>query len=137
MYIKDILKDKNKDITKGIWRKLSNVHVECGKGWYNLIIELMEEIEKVCGTEVDNLEILQIKEKYGALLVYASTSVDEVFQLLCDYEIRSRKVCELCGKFGILCIKNYWIKTLCPSCKEKMGFKDDKILDKVWEKQCF
>lgn len=119
---------------------------EMGDGWYELMTDLCTEITAAyerAGVPVD-LEVAQIKEKWGGLRFYYSTpdhpveihAIDifgvgslrhnggesplqnEITDIVRRYEEKSFTVCEVCGKPGIL-RKMCWVRTLCDECFAK------------------
>ncbi len=87
--------------------------IQCHAGWHSLYEPLIKEIESIGG------EVLQVKEKFGALRVYYKLphgTPEEVkqrlFQLKSDAEDLSVHMCEVCGKPGSL-IRASWFKTRC------------------------
>jgi len=100
-----------------------------GDGWFDLIYRICEEIDgfyKVNKADINNLRILQIKEKYGGLRFYIGSYIDEEQNIIDFYEEKSYHVCELCGKEGKLRIKNGWYTTVCDECKDKLGYSEIK-----------
>ena len=105
--------------------------IDIGPGWENLIVKLCEEIVntiKDTGVEID---ILQIKEKFGTLRFYITRNqkalnednkyiLSLVNSLISEAEDQSGRVCETCGSTKNVkteeC-RNYYIKTLCKQCK--------------------
>ena len=86
-------------------------------GWNNLFEELLSELEPY------DVEIGQVKEKYGTLTVYAYSEAndDEVQKILRKYEEKSKHICELCGDKGEMKIlSGDWLKVLCDKCEEKI-----------------
>ena len=91
----------------------SNMFIETGDGWFQLIYDLCKEIEAVYKREgiVANIIVDAIYEKYGVLhfdfffeksrLEYFSYE-EEIIKLVNDYEDRSETICEECGNIGIL-----------------------------------
>jgi len=91
---------------------LENVVRQVGKGWHSLV----EECYQIC---VDNeLDITQVKEKYGTLQFYVSHGTSEIFDKIEDICARSANICEGCGKKGKIVDIHGWYYTLCQSCKE-------------------
>ena len=89
-------------------------HIYCRDGWYNLIYETLKRIYELN----KSVTILQIKEKFGALRIYARTDKDEnnnwenIIDIIDLSEIKSKKICELCGKEGSLTNYHGWLKTI-------------------------
>jgi hypothetical protein len=98
--------------------------VECGPGWYQLIIDCDLELGAI-----DPLyQVLQIKEEFGTLRYYFSTSDGrehlrkKMNEVVAVYEYVSSHKCELCGDMGAKMHKNSygWMKTVCESCKAEV-----------------
>jgi hypothetical protein len=92
--------------------------IECGDGWFQLLWNLFGEIEKKYkekGRRVE-IEISQIKEKYGTLNVYLWSDIPEIQHLVEKYETLSESVCEQCGAKGRLREVRDWLSTLCDRC---------------------
>ena len=89
-------------------------------GWYNIIWDLTEKIEKeLKKNPVKDFEIVQIKEKFGGLRFYVSCASEKIFKMIHKAEDLSFKTCEVCGAPGTTDISHPWYLTLCPKCKEK------------------
>ena len=94
--------------------------MECGDGWYYIIDEALHLINQVCiKFEHEDIAVAQIKEKYGQLriyMTYGECSNDDVWMMIeCITEAalqKSRSCCELTGKYGVLCKRGSWVKTL-------------------------
>jgi len=71
---------------------------ECGAGWLPLFCNFAEEVNKL---DIEDLRIMQIKEKCYRLIIYTEAKgvdaykVDELEDIL---ECESSKVCECCGE---------------------------------------
>jgi hypothetical protein len=90
---------------------------ECGDGWFDLLDSCLSEIKKKINNKY-NFYITQIKEKFGTLRIYYSSSgsmedEEDITKILLKYEIKSCKVCELCGKKAKLRRIHSWVYTLC------------------------
>jgi hypothetical protein len=91
----------------------------CGEGWFPLIYELLDKIQAIVDKtpELSDIEVTEIKEKYGGLRFYINYGTDEIFDIIDEYEKKSYTICERCGKPGKLTKNNYrWYKTLCNNC---------------------
>lgn len=93
-----------------------------GKGWEELVRELLQGIEDVLPEE-HLFKVNQIKEKFGGLRFYSfypdlsAETQREVNRLIDLAESRSFGICEICGKPGESepgGSRYGWIKTLCP-----------------------
>lgn len=88
-----------------------------GIGWKELLDELKDGLEILC-TDGNDIEIQQIKEKFGGLRVYFSSSEDiyeQAGDLVRRAERAAWKTCEVCGQDG-KSRPGGWIKTLCDDC---------------------
>jgi len=96
-------------------------------GWNSIIISLSEKInDYVKGwREEDKPKVMQIKEKFGRLRYYITTSDNVIFKLIRKAEDESVQTCETCGNKND--IKDHkrgqrkygWIKRLCENCGEE------------------
>ena len=121
-----------------------NYKVECGKGWKGLYQPLID----LCS--LYNIQILQVKEKFGGLRFYvAGKRLNEILPLIAAAEQASFHVCEECGEegrdfdpTGIPIFKTTtggsktsgWIKSLCTPCRDKwdasrrtLGYQDEEM----------
>lgn len=89
--------------------------ISCDKGWYPLITELDKAL-----VELDpNYTIHQVKEKFGGLRYYASSTSSVAHDLIDEAERKSYTICELCGAPAQLMKTNSkypWYKTVCSAC---------------------
>lgn len=103
---------------------------DIGDGWFKLIAELLEAIEDIYQNSnlsmEDDFTVTQIKEKYGTLRFYASSTLKEVQDLIDLYEAKSETVCEDCAKAGSLHVRSDYFLTLCEHCASKKGFEKVK-----------
>lgn len=89
------------------------------RGWWPLIKSLLGDL-KAMGFSKDNLQITQVKEKFGGLRFYTfgngvTVSTDmatAMFNRIYDAEKQSGVTCEQCGEIGAL-REGRWLKTLC------------------------
>jgi hypothetical protein len=95
---------------------------ECGDGWFNLLDNLMTEIDNT--GHPDLVYIAQIKEKFGTLRFYVNfekcedTIYNKIYEIIQNYEEVSETTCEVCGKPGTL-RGGGWLRTLCDDCETK------------------
>ncbi|MCT8974995.1 hypothetical protein N4T77_00130 [Clostridium sp. CX1] len=127
-FIEETLKEKYPHINTSdhMWNELVNASIECGCGWYDLIIELVgkiEEIYKKKNISISEFKIERIREKYGQLYFDAESRIKEVYIIISEYENKSNTVCDECGKVGKLCERNGWLETLCEKCAHENGYK--------------
>lgn len=93
-------------------------HFECGDGWYYLLYRLSQRISYIL--QRDNLDCyaVQVKEKFGGLRFYMSTTNDEIENEISMAEKIAEKTCEKCGKPGELINNRGWMITSCKDCYE-------------------
>ncbi len=90
--------------------------LQCGDGWFQLIIDLCEEIKQTFG-DIPNFKFSQVKEKFGGLRAYTNPTSEKVYSIIHKYEVKSFTICEDCGAPGEHSVPNgTWIRTLCPTC---------------------
>ncbi len=95
-------------------------------GWYPLITDCDHRL-----SELDaNYVVHQVKEKFGTLRYYCEPSVktrsaqaDSFRAIIVEAERTSATTCERCGQRGQLCNRKYWLKTLCDSCAQFLGYE--------------
>ncbi len=96
---------------------------ECGDGWFNLIDELSAKLESMIIPFVEDPDIdldlipcaSQVKEKWGMLRFYMSSSTPEMDEAIEEAEDRSATICEVCGDPGTL-YESGWCKVRCNEC---------------------
>jgi len=98
---------------------------EVGDGWHDIIYKLSDKLEKMIKEyEKKNpdakgiMKASQVKEKFGTLRYYMTSSTDEMEKVISKAESQSAKTCEVCGKPGDLTGKG-WYRTLCNKCVKK------------------
>ncbi len=86
--------------------------IDCEHGWNEIIANCHQELKTID----DEYTIAQIKEKFGTLKYYFSSSNPSLYKQMCGvvskYEKMSSSTCELCGSPGATRNSGY-IKTLC------------------------
>ena len=91
---------------------------ECGDGWFNIIDQLMGNIQHHIdwrnrkGEVVLQVTVDQVKEKFGTLRFYYTGGDDYVRGLVSMAESMSGVTCESCGNPG-KSTGGGWIKTVC------------------------
>ena len=102
-------------------------------GWVNSFVpQLKDELFELLGSYVEQFIVLQIKEKFGKLVIYFNFDLngldneyvedieelcEEIENLLNKYEEISSKTCIVCGESGIM-RDDYWITPWCDKCYE-------------------
>lgn len=92
---------------------------QCGDGWFNLIDELCRKIQEHCDSIASahtcrQVVATQVKEKFGCLRFYTNNSCSDVDQIIYDAEVKSQKICEVCGEEGKIISKGGWLMCRCP-----------------------
>ncbi len=92
---------------------------ECGDGWFPLIEGLST---KICGVilqypreERKYYYVEQVKEKFGTLRFYMSTTTSDLDDLIYDAERASSLICEVCSAPGTV-RSGTWLSCLCEEC---------------------
>lgn len=99
-------------IMDGYTRELAKLSVE--RGWH----ELLDIVFDLKPTETT---IVQVKEKFGGLRIYAHDSTPQFSKVLIESEEKSFKTCELCGLPGTTTKEGFTVMTRCPLHKGKMS----------------
>lgn len=120
-----------------------------GKGWNNLILECLKEVEALAKEQPSEwnlkIEIAQIKEKFGSLIIYFNIDSDleleklenpteesekfnkvksDIYEISNKYYHLSNQICEKCGSTENVTRGNpehkgyQWIKTYCKTCHQ-------------------
>lgn len=96
--------------------------IECGDGWYQIIDDLCGIIQQYIDArrgEIEQIEALQVKEKYGTLRFYISNGDDIIDGMIAYAEYLSGRTCEVCGSRDGVSQTSGWIVTLCSECLAK------------------
>lgn len=97
--------------------------LEHGDGWLTIVEELCKLIqhhidqEQKKNPDSPQIEILQVKEKFGSMRFYTSHSDDYINGLISMAEHMSGKTCESCGNPGTMRGKG-WMRVRCEPCEE-------------------
>lgn len=104
--------------------------IECGKGWKSLYQPILDKVEEINRKEPDNpIQVLQVKEKFGQLMVYLDRYTNGLFDMCMEASEKSNHVCEECGKPSESRMDKGWIYQLCDKCYDKMKLNQQKILE--------
>ena len=97
---------------------------ECGDGWYNILNQLMSQIQHHIDWKQDRKErfnqgdgciqvtLDQVKEKFGTLRIYYSGGDEYIRGLVSMAQAMSGSTCEVCGNAGKFRGKS-WFYTAC------------------------
>jgi len=110
-------KDDDKTVTCMCWG------CECGDGWYWLLDQLCDCIQSYLDSNakhlnLEQIEVVQIKEKFGGLRFYTSYHIDTVEGMIWFAEQMSLNICEICGSTKDVTQSEGWVNTRCKKCKE-------------------
>jgi hypothetical protein len=83
--------------------------VQCGPGWYRIVLDLDRRIAEVSPAA----RYAQIKEKFGGLRVYLDEHDAETKALSEHAEWIAVRTCEACGMPGMLRKDRAYVQTLC------------------------
>ena len=94
----------------------------CGDGWFDLVHRASQKLEKLIIEYKKNNphdpkppRAFQVKQKYGALVIYMSHGTDEMDDVLKEAEERSYRICEKCGCPGKVRSEKRFVQSLCES----------------------
>jgi hypothetical protein len=122
----NLYRDKDAPITES----LIPFGFECSDGWFQLIWDLSEALEKeileLSGNERWHYRASQVKEKFATLRFHMTGSTDKMNNLINKAEEKSSQTCETCGKQGTT-YRRGWIYTSCADC-EATRIKTDVVL---------
>lgn len=113
---------------------MNDVYFEHQEGWAGIIDKMCSALNHFFELSKNNygFKILQIKEKFGVLVIYyciTEDCSDEVKYIIDAIikaaEIKSRGTCERCGKYGYLRRDSSWIHTYCDDCEKKTKRRKD------------
>ena len=132
----NLMDEFNFMIARNLWsgKKLDFAFpCECSDGWFDLIYNLCQEIQKVLDKEspefIEGFYPVQIKEKFASLRYYTTYGNDEIFKLINEAEGKSEVTCEVCGVKGEVCIRGIWLRCLCEKCRDEQGYRDCRKRD--------
>lgn len=97
---------------------------ECGDGWFNILNQLMGNIQHHIDWKNRNGEVVpqvtldQVKEKFGTLRFYYTGGDDYIRGMVTMAEAMSGTTCEGCGNSGER-RGGGWVRTICNTCEEK------------------
>lgn len=114
----------------------------CGKGWNNILDTMFYQLTQLIALgEIVNIQVNQIKEKFGILRVYIQPTFKTVptdllnhklYKIVTDAETQSASTCEICGEHGKP-RSGGWIKTLCDKHWELHNADKEKCWKEAYE----
>ena len=101
--------------------------IECHNGWYKLLNNLCANIQGYIDlNNIQQVEIVQIKEKFGMLRFYTNFSDNVIDNFIEEAEQESNNTCEICGSTVNIGNTIGWVTTCCENCS--------KTLNRGWKK---
>jgi len=97
---------------------------EVGRGWLPLVYETLDKIQAIVDGDKLDLEITQVKEKYGELRIYTTGYTEKIDDIIQEAADKSVTVCDQCGKEGKLVQVRGWWMTRCEECLRNMEKKN-------------
>lgn len=114
---------KDSDGVATVARSAGYPYFACGDGWFALLWETLSELEIARSNLGIQVNILQVKEKFGQLVVYIDVRNDELNSILAKAYEKSMNICIDCGETPAT-IRHYaWLRPLCDSCNVKAKVK--------------
>jgi hypothetical protein len=102
-----------------------HIFEEWPEGWKSLIENMLAELTTYIQSKIEPpahpFAILQIKEKFGALTVYAAYQDEGHRAILSKYYTLSTHTCMYCAKEGNIEKTNGWLRSVCP--KHSLAWK--------------
>lgn len=121
--------------------------MECDDGWFKLLENCLKKMQYACdafskdGREVQVIAD-QIKEKYGTLRFYYhvvganDVESDIIDDIVTEADRKSQYTCEVTGKDGVICSHGGWMKTLCRTKANELGYKAcDPDTEAYWQEK--
>ena len=88
-----------------------------GDGWFNIIKELSDKLEKMIPETIDNdFKCFQVSERHGGLNFSMTMATDEMYKEIEIAEEKCCQTCEKCGNPGKFTKINGWRCILCENC---------------------
>lgn len=88
-------------------------YFECLVGWYDLLDSLCHRLQEQTDRHgAPQIEVIQIKEKFGTLRFYVGTANDSQSALIDQAESLSALTCDMCGTSATL-RSDGWQRTRC------------------------
>lgn len=84
-----------------------------GDGWYALVSTLCSTIQARAESTGQEVQVTQVKEKFGALRFYSQNGDDHISGMIDLAEELSARTCEICGHPGQKKNVQGWLITRC------------------------
>lgn len=110
---------------------------ECGRGWYPVIYEAFDKIQKYLNNWKNwklrkDFRVVQVKEKFGGLRIYCNFDTDYIDNIINEACRIAYETCENCGtKDNNVSTRTVygWMTTLCEPCANKSEEESAKRLE--------
>jgi hypothetical protein len=101
---------------------------ECNDGWEPLIRKLSEQLTFLSAAEGVDVEVTQVKEKFGTLSFYVNGATEIMYACISNAEGQSAYTCEVCGQYGKTRARGGcgWLKTTCTKHAHELGYSLEK-----------
>jgi predicted nucleic acid-binding Zn ribbon protein len=98
---------------------------ECSPYWYPILEKGFQKISKIVkDNNYKDFRIVQVKEKFGMLEIYAQSYYKEINEVINNMRKECVTICENCGAPGKL-RTNGWFAVLCDKCfYERYGYNE-------------
>ncbi|KAF2816381.1 uncharacterized protein BDZ99DRAFT_566219 [Mytilinidion resinicola] len=93
---------------------------ETGNGWYQIIRCLSISINNIIASaslDPSQFTAVQVKEKFGLLRVYISTTNNAIQDAIYHAVQESSRTCEMCGGPGVQIARGGWMRVSCEPCE--------------------
>lgn len=80
-------------------------------GWHEIARQMIKECEEA----ESNFEIIDLKEKWGAIRMYSQPCTDKISEIEHKYEKLSSRICCKCGKPATK-VSTGWVLPWCDKC---------------------
>ena len=99
-----------------------NIRYEIPSGWEDLTRKALVAIMKLAQSKsiYDDFDIIQVKEKYGRLVIYVSHYDKDIEEIIKLYGDMSEKICSECGKKATMMTVGY-ILPYCSECASHLN----------------
>ena len=111
---------KNKYLRKIVDIKFYRYHKNISKPLMKLRRYILDNFEMETYDKFSNVNITQIKEKFGGLRFYYDGGDEMIHGMVWFAESLSYDICEVCGSHeNVYQTKGGWVQTICEKCKPK------------------
>jgi len=116
-------------------RLFDNIDIGHDFGWYGLTFPILDEIRRYNEKHPEKkIFILQIKQKWGRLVIYTTERPEYLDKMILKARHESQHICETCGASSRLVNMYGCVKTICDEhLKARLqSMKDDKPEEQIY-----